>query len=68
MLLQQKAPITHWCYGHFRQSWHSSIDDVLFKMLDKQQICIPKSSFLSIPLFFRVEFLYNSNKNITFAL
>lgn len=34
LLKRQKHPITHWCYGHFHQSWHSSIDDVLFKMLD----------------------------------
>lgn len=38
LLLQQKAPITHWCYGHFHQSWHSSIDGVLFKMLDIMEL------------------------------
>lgn len=26
--------LTHWYYGHFHQSWLSSIDGVLFKMLD----------------------------------
>ncbi len=28
------APLSHWYYGHFHQSWHSDIDGVLFKMLD----------------------------------
>lgn len=27
-------PLTHWFYGHFHQSWHSVIDDVMFSMLD----------------------------------
>lgn len=27
-------PLSHWFYGHFHQSWHSSIDGILFKMLD----------------------------------
>ena len=26
--------IGHWCYGHFHQSWHASIEGILFKMLD----------------------------------
>lgn len=30
--------ITHWYYGHFHQSWHSSIDGVLFKMLDIMEL------------------------------
>lgn len=34
ILKEQNHPITHWCYGHFHQSHHTSIDDVLFKMLD----------------------------------
>lgn len=33
-LQNQNHPITHWCYGHFHQSWHSDIDGILFKMLD----------------------------------
>ena len=33
-LKYQNHPITHWCYGHFHQSWHSDIDGILFKMLD----------------------------------
>ena len=31
-------PITHWCYGHFHQSWHSSIGGILFKMLDIMEL------------------------------
>ena len=31
-------PITHWCYGHFHQSWHSSIEGTLFKMLDIMEL------------------------------
>lgn len=27
-------PLSNWYYGHFHQSWNSSIDGVLFKMLD----------------------------------
>lgn len=30
--------IEHWYYGHFHQSWHSSIDGVLFKMLDIMEL------------------------------
>lgn len=30
--------LTHWYYGHFHQSWHSSIDGVLFKMLDIMEL------------------------------
>lgn len=30
--------ITHWYYGHFHQSWHSSIDGILFKMLDIMEL------------------------------
>ena len=30
--------VTHWCYGHFHQSWHSSIDGILFKMLDIMEL------------------------------
>lgn len=31
-------PISHWFYGHFHQSWHSSIEGVLFKMLDIMEL------------------------------
>ncbi|MEY8688061.1 metallophosphoesterase [Bacteroides sp. AN502(2024)] len=27
-------PVKHWYYGHFHQSWHSSIDGILYQMLD----------------------------------
>ena len=30
--------LSHWYYGHFHQSWHSSIDGVLFKMLDIMEL------------------------------
>ena len=33
-MLKENQNITHWCYGHFHQSWHSNIDGILFKMLD----------------------------------
>ena len=33
-----KSPVTHWCYGHFHQSWHSSINGALFKMLDIMEL------------------------------
>ncbi|MBO4369744.1 MAG: metallophosphoesterase [Paludibacteraceae bacterium] len=31
-------PITHWCYGHFHQSWHAFIEGTLFKMLDIMEL------------------------------
>lgn len=33
-LIHDAHPITHWFYGHFHQSWHNSIEGVLFTMLD----------------------------------
>lgn len=33
-LKSQNHPLSHWFYGHFHQSWSSSIDGVLFSMLD----------------------------------
>ena len=33
-LLEAEQPITHWYYGHFHQSWNSTINGVLFSMLD----------------------------------
>ena len=32
--IKENQTVTHWCYGHFHQSWHSDIDGILFKMLD----------------------------------
>ena len=34
----KRCHITHWCYGHFHQSWHASIEGVLFKMLDIMEL------------------------------
>ena len=31
-------PVSHWLYGHFHQSWHSSINGILFKMLDIMEL------------------------------
>ena len=33
-LKQDAHPLTHWYYGHFHQSWYSSIEEVMFSMLD----------------------------------
>lgn len=33
-LISQNHPIVRWCYGHFHQSSHSTINGILFKMLD----------------------------------
>ena len=33
-----KSTVTHWCYGHFHQSWHSSINGTLYKMLDIMEL------------------------------
>jgi UDP-2,3-diacylglucosamine pyrophosphatase LpxH len=30
--------VTRWCYGHFHQSWHSSIEGIMFKMLDIMEL------------------------------
>lgn len=38
-LKQNKHPLRHWYYGHFHQSWRSSIDGVMFKMLDIMELC-----------------------------
>lgn len=37
-LVDLHAPLAHWYYGHFHQSWHSDIDGVLFKMLDIMEL------------------------------
>ena len=34
----KSSPVTHWCYGHFHQSWHADIDGILFKMLDIMEL------------------------------
>ena len=33
-LVHDAHPLSHWFYGHFHQSWHNSIEGVLFTMLD----------------------------------
>ena len=33
-LVHDAHPLSHWFYGHFHQSWHNSIESVLFTMLD----------------------------------
>lgn len=33
-LVWDHHPVSHWFYGHFHQSWHNSIDGILFRMLD----------------------------------
>jgi len=37
-LRAETETLTHWYYGHYHQSWHSSIDGVLFKMLDIMEL------------------------------
>ena len=34
----KSSSVTHWCYGHFHQSWHADIDSILFKMLDIMEL------------------------------
>lgn len=34
LLTMNKQPVNHWYYGHFHQSWNSSIGGILFSMLD----------------------------------
>lgn len=38
-LVRDHHPVSHWFYGHFHQSWHSSIDGILFRMLDIMEFC-----------------------------
>lgn len=33
-LKEANHPISHWCYGHFHQSWHQNINGTFFKLLD----------------------------------
>ena len=42
-LKEHQQHVTHWCYGHFHQSWHSSIDGTSFK---------PQSVIRTFTLFF----------------
>ena len=38
-LEQKQHPLRNWYYGHFHQSWRSSIDGIMFKMLDIMEFC-----------------------------
>lgn len=38
-LIQDNHPVTHWYYGHFHQSSHCSIDNIIFRMLDIMEFC-----------------------------
>ena len=38
-LVRDRHPVSHWFYGHFHQSWHNSIDGMLFRMLDIMEFC-----------------------------
>lgn len=38
-LVRDHHPVSHWFYGHFHQSWHSSINGMLFRMLDIMEFC-----------------------------
>ncbi len=31
-------PVSYWYYGHFHESWHAKIDDVMFHMLDIMEL------------------------------
>ncbi len=31
-------PLSYWYYGHFHESWHAKIDDVMFHMLDIMEL------------------------------
>mgnify|MGYP007079304340 CR=1 FL=1 len=46
-LKEHQQHVTHWCYGHFHQSWHSSIDGTLFKMLDIMEFYELKLSLIT---------------------
>ena len=38
-LKQNQHSLHYWYYGHFYQSWRSSIDGIMFKMLDIMEFC-----------------------------
>ena len=39
-LQADRHPISHWYYGHFHQSWHATIDGILYRMLDIMEFCM----------------------------
>ena len=38
-LIKYKHPLEHWYYGHFHESATTHIDNVIFKMLDIEEMC-----------------------------
>ena len=52
--LHEAHPLPHWYYGHFHQSWHSTIEGVLFKMLDIMEFS-PINDWILYPWFFLCE-------------
>lgn len=37
-LFTKNHPLRYWYYGHFHESWHAQIDDVMFHMLDIMEL------------------------------
>ena len=37
-LYTKNHPLRYWYYGHFHESWHAEIDDVMFNMLDIMEL------------------------------
>ena len=37
-LYSKNHPLSYWYYGHFHESWHAKIDDVMFHMLDIMEL------------------------------
>ena len=37
-LYSKNHPLRYWFYGHFHQSWHAEIDNVMFHMLDIMEL------------------------------
>ena len=38
-LIKYNHPLEHWYYGHFHESATSHIDNVIFKMLEIEEMC-----------------------------
>jgi hypothetical protein len=38
-LIKYKHPLEHWYYGHFHESATTNIDNIIFKMLDIEDMC-----------------------------
>ena len=37
-LYAKNHPLRYWYYGHYHQSWHAKIDDVMYHMLDIMEL------------------------------